>query len=34
MIDDSRCRPAVHAGHDGRNPRARNARVNDGYEPG
>jgi hypothetical protein len=34
MIADSRCRPAAHSGHDGRNPRARNARVNDGYEPG
>jgi hypothetical protein len=34
MIDDSRWAPAVHAGHAGRSPRARSARVNDGYEPG
>ena len=34
MIADSRWAPAVQAGHTGRSPRARNSRVNDGYEPG
>ena len=34
MIDDWRCDPAVQAGHGGRSPRTRSARVNDGYEPG